>query len=155
VTALPTGRPLLAVDPGPTDSGYVVLTTTNRIAEHGIEPNHVVVNIVADWGHTIAIEWFSSYGMPVGAEVFDTCMWVGRYIQAAHDPDQVQLITRTQVKLAVCGNAAAKDPNIRQALIDLHGPAGRKANPGPTYGIRSHEWSALAVATAARLQAAT
>ena len=36
--------------------------------------------------------------------------------------------------------------NIRQALLDLIGPQGTKKAPGPTYGVRSHEWAALAVA---------
>jgi hypothetical protein len=40
----------------------------------------------------------------------------------------------------------AKDANIRQALIDKIGPQGTKAQPGPTYGIKSHSWAALAVA---------
>lgn len=153
MSPLPTGRPLLAIDPGPVDSGYVVLTAVNRIDRHGIAPNQYLLDILRGWGHLIAIEWVSSFGMPVGAEVFDTCLWVGRYIQAAHSNAAVQLITRVDVKVAVCGNTRAKDPNIRQALIDLHGPPGRKAAPGPTYGIHAHEWAALAVATAHRLQA--
>jgi len=40
----------------------------------------------------------------------------------------------------------AKDANIRQALLDLIGPQGTKKTPGPTYGIKSHTWAALAVA---------
>jgi hypothetical protein len=43
----------------------------------------------------------------------------------------------------------AKDQNIRQALIDRLGPPGTKKNPGPTYGVTSHMWSALAVAVTA------
>jgi hypothetical protein len=34
---------------------------------------------------------------------------------------------------------------VRQALIDRLGPQGTKKNPGPTYGMRSHLWAALAV----------
>jgi hypothetical protein len=52
------------------------------------------------------------------------------------------------------GNQRAKDPNIRQALLDIFpgtgGGAtpqiGTKAKPGPLYGVTSHAWSALAVA---------
>jgi hypothetical protein len=46
----------------------------------------------------------------------------------------------------------AKDANIRQALLDLIGPQGTKAQPGPTYGIKSHTWAALAVAVYAANQ---
>jgi hypothetical protein len=35
---------------------------------------------------------------------------------------------------------------VRQALIDRLGLQGTKKAPGPTYGIKSHEWAALAVA---------
>ena len=62
-------------------------------------------------------------------------------------------LTRRAVKLHLCGSARAKDTNIRAALIDRFGgtggrraAVGLKASPGPLYGIRSHEWAALAVA---------
>ena len=50
-----------------------------------------------------------------------------------------------------CNSAAAKDTNIRQALIDHYGGSkaeaiGVKAKPGPLYGIKADEWSALAIA---------
>jgi len=37
-------------------------------------------------------------------------------------------------------------------LLDLLGPQGTKAKPGPTYGIKSHSWAALAVAVFAAQQ---
>jgi len=43
----------------------------------------------------------------------------------------------------------AKDTNIRQALIDMIGPQGKKSCPGPTFGMSSHTWAALAVAITA------
>jgi len=43
----------------------------------------------------------------------------------------------------------AKDANIRQALIDKLGPVGTKKSPGPLWGVKSHIWSALAVAVTA------
>jgi hypothetical protein len=58
----------------------------------------------------------------------------------------VELIYRKDIKLFLCGTMRAKDANIRQALIDKIGPQGTKAQPGPTYGIKSHSWAALAVA---------
>jgi hypothetical protein len=50
------------------------------------------------------------------------------------------------VKLHLCNSPRAKDGNVRQALIDRVGPQGTKKGQGPTYGIKSHEWAALAVA---------
>ena len=55
--------------------------------------------------------------------------------------------------MALCKNNRAKDKNIRQALIDRFGPGkaaiGTKKAPGPLYGLKSHLWSALAVAVVA------
>jgi hypothetical protein len=60
------------------------------------------------------------------------------------------MLQRRAVKLALCGDSRAKDANIRQALIDRFGgkdaAIGRKAAPGPLYGISRDVWSALAIA---------
>ncbi|WP_230687708.1 hypothetical protein, partial [Streptococcus pneumoniae] len=50
------------------------------------------------------------------------------------------------VKIWLCGTMRAKDANIAQALRDKHGEVGTKKNPGKLYGIKSHLWSALAIA---------
>jgi hypothetical protein len=99
----------------------------------------------------------ASYGMAVGREVFETCVWIGRFTQAWHAPAAVELVYRQDVKLHLCGNPRARDANIRQALLDLFPRAGggktpqigTKAKPGPLYGVSSHAWPALAVAITA------
>ncbi len=96
----------------------------------------------------VVIEKVESYGMAVGAEVFDTVLWAGRFAEAAHRVPVVML-PRRAVKLALCADSRAKDANIRQALIDRFGGSaaiGRKAAPGPLYGISRDVWSALAIA---------
>lgn len=95
---------------------------------------------------TLAIEMIASYGLAVGREVFETCVWIGRFQQAWRQPSDVRLVYRRDVKLHLCGSPRAKDANIRQALIDKVGPQGTKKAPGPTYGVRSHAWAALGVA---------
>ncbi|NII07239.1 hypothetical protein HBF25_12680 [Luteibacter anthropi] len=97
----------------------------------------------------VAIEMIASYGMPVGAEVFETVRWIGRFQQACRDPEAVRLIYRKDVKMHLCGTPRAKDANIRQALIDKLGAPGTKKSPGPTYGVKSHAWAALGVAVTA------
>lgn len=82
--------------------------------------------------------------MPVGAEVFETVFWSGRFAQAWGL--NFHRIKRHEVKMHLCHNMRAKDGNIRQALIDKLGPQGVKKSPGPTYGISGDCWSALAVA---------
>ena len=87
--------------------------------------------------------------MPVGQEVFDTCVWIGMFKQAWRAPKSVKLIYRSEVKMGVCHSMRAKDGNVRQALIDMLGPPGTKKAPGPTYGVTSHAWQALGVAVTA------
>jgi Holliday junction resolvasome RuvABC endonuclease subunit len=140
---------LLAIDPGTEQSGWVVLDDENRIVSSGVHPNTDVLTAVREY-EDVAIEMIASYGMPVGREVFETCVWVGRYIEAASEPDTVIRVTRNEVKNHLCGSSKAKDPNVRQALIDLFGPPGKKSAPGPTFGVTSHAWAALGVAATVR-----
>lgn len=147
---------IFAIDPGTTESGYALLHD-GKVQDSGVRPNEHILSWLQSWhkdmGDIIAIEMIASYGMAVGREVFETCVWVGRFQQAWHTPDAVRLVYRRDVKLHLCGDSRAKDPNIRQALLDLIGPQGTKKAPGPTYGVKSHAWAALAVAaTVAKLQ---
>lgn len=100
----------------------------------------------------VAIERVVSYGMAIGAETIETIEWVGRFHQAA-GWDRGRLIPRKEVCKHVCNDGRAKDPNIRQALIDRWGgkaaAIGNIKNPGPLYAVKSHAWQALAVAVTA------
>lgn len=147
---------LLAIDPGTTESGWCVINTdTKAVLECGVLPNDAMLKQVALCkAHAIAIEMVASYGMAVGREVFETCVWIGRFQQAWHSPSKAALVYRKDVKLHLCGTTKAKDTNIRQALIDMLGAPGTKAKPGPTYGVKSHAWPALAVAVTAAAQLA-
>ncbi len=76
------------------------------------------------------IEMISIYGMQVGKEVFDTCVWIGKFIQTAEDRKiQTKYIYRKDEKMNICNSMKAKDSNIRQALIDRFGEVGTKKNP--------------------------
>lgn len=146
---------ILALDPGTDDTGWALLSLNGSVVASGIDANADMLERLRvhniDPGTRLAIEMIASYGMPVGREVFETCVWIGRFKQAWRAPDEVQLVYRKDVKLYLCGTPRAKDPNVRQALLDLLGPQGTKKAPGPTYGVKSHAWAALAVAvTAAR-----
>jgi len=90
--------------------------------------------------------------MAVGAEVFQTCVEIGRFREAAgrHTGEEnIQLVFRKDVKIQLCQSMRAKDANIRQSLLDRFGPVGTKKVPGPLFGVKSHIWSALAVAVIA------
>jgi hypothetical protein len=149
---------ILAIDPGNTHSAYVLYDVErNAVLDHGKEVNEIFIYnlprfvVENEEIPKLYVEMIASYGMAVGATVFETCVWIGRFIQEW--PFSSNLIYRRDVKLFLCGNPRAKDANIRQAIIDLFGgkdlAIGKKANPGPLYGIKADVWAALAVALTA------
>jgi hypothetical protein len=147
----------LAIDPGTVKSGWCILND-GRVDDSGVSCNEDVLKAVYAWPHALAIEMIASYGMSVGREVFETCVWIGRYQQAYQYPATVKLVYRRDVKLHLCGTSKAKDTNIRQAILDLYPRTGGGKTPqigtsklpGPLYGVSSHAWSALAVAIVAQ-----
>jgi hypothetical protein len=140
---------LLAIDPGDKQSAYVVWDGA-EIHEKGILPNPEMLSAIPQLRECCddcAIEMIASYGMAVGATVFETCVWVGRFWQEwGEDAFRVY---RKDVKMHLCQSMRAKDANIRQALIDRLGEPGTKASPGVTYGVSKDVWAALAVAVTA------
>lgn len=140
---------VMAIDPGTEESGWCLLQNGSVLGS-GVLLNDELLVVLLRWGgyseDQLAIEMVASYGMAVGREVFETCVWIGRFQQVWRAPSSVRLVYRRDVKLHLCGNTKAKDANIRQALIDLLGPQGTKKAPGPTYGVKSHAWAALALA---------
>lgn len=143
---------IFAVDPGPEKSGWVLFNThSKRVAACDVSSNDEIkrqLSLTHGLKPLLAVEMIASYGMPVGREVFETCVWIGRLMEFWH-PLRCELVYRKDVKMHLCGTPRAKDPNIRQALIDKLGPPGKKADPGPTYGVSSHAWAALGVAVTA------
>jgi len=142
------GCRVLAIDPGNTHSAWVKFDCqSNKILEFGYDENKdLLSDLYAKWSvkyDHLAIEMIASYGMAVGATVFDTCVWIGRFIEACGVP--YTQVYRKDVKMHLCGQMRAKDTHIRQALIDKFGPQGKKSAPGPTFGISGDVWSALAV----------
>jgi len=142
-----------AIDPGPKQSGWV-LFDGKTVLDSGVADNHDVLRWVqaGPVADQLAIEMIAGMGMTVGQETFETVRWIGRFQQAWREPERVRLVYRRHVKQELCGNQQAKDKNIRQALLDRVGPQGVKKAPGPTYGVSTHAWSALAVAVTALAQ---
>ena len=149
-------RRLLAIDPGPVESAYVVWDGVT-VLDHGKVLNSVVrsslgTRIEFREINYCAIEMIASYGMPVGAEIFETCVWIGRFMEIWEKDRAIWTfrdtirITRNEIKNHLCHSSKAKDSNIRQALIDRLGAPGTKKAPGITYGLAGDEWAALAVA---------
>lgn len=138
---------VLAIDPGTTHSAYVLYENGMILGKGKIENEAMLEVIRSTVFDTLVIEAIASFGMSVGAEVFTTCIWVGRFIQVCVDKSSsYELIYRSDVKMHLCHSMRAKDSNIRQALIDRLGKPGTKKSPGSTYGMAGDLWSALAIA---------
>jgi hypothetical protein len=97
----------------------------------------------------LVIEQIASFGMAVGAEVFETVFWTGRFYEAWPGASTRHRLPRSAVKMHLCQTMRAKDSNIRQALADRFGGSGAwgtKKAKGPLWGVTGHALAALAVA---------
>jgi len=147
---------IIAIDPGSAESAWCALEGDKPIA-FGKEPNsELLIRLRRQWSPLdgadfLAVEMIASYGMPVGREVFETCLWIGRYIEAwERRSGKFKLVYRKDVKVFHCESTRANDANIRAALLDRYGPGrdkavGTKRAPGPLYGLKGDCWAALAV----------
>ena len=154
-------RYIVAIDPGNEQSAYVILGPDLRpIASAKLANELMYAHMTEAIYQTAlkhpgakfnyAIEMIASYGMPVGAEVFDTCRWIGR-LEERLRRHGVTLIYRKDEKITLCGSMKANDATIKQALIDRFAPGaknygkGTKKEPGWFYGFKADIWAAYAV----------
>lgn len=98
----------------------------------------------------VVIEMFACYGMPASDDSIETVVWTGRFAQIALQTNQcpVTFIFRATIRSKLCFSMRAGDPEVNTRLRDIYGKPGTKKDPGVLYGIKSHAWAALAVATA-------
>jgi len=143
---------ILAIDPGPIESAYVMLDANLRPVIFKKTKNYDVLYICKLWADCFAIEMIASHGMPVGAETFETVFWIGRFWEAAaRAENKMKIYRKKDVCMNLCMNMKAKDANIKQALIDRFAPntsnygKGSKKQPGWFFGISADMWSAIAV----------
>jgi len=141
---------ILSIDPGNLQSAYCYCNNDLKPLEFGKDENLNMLKYVHLFpADILVIEKIASYGMAVGAEVFDTCIWTGRFQQLwelQNEKNRTEFIFRREVKVNLCGSMKAKDANIRQALIDRFGVVGTKNSPGYFYGFKADIWAAYAVA---------
>lgn len=149
---------ILAIDPGNIESAFIIWNG-NKITSKGKVLNEDLLNVIQYESDVridkVTIEMVASYGMPVGATVFDTCVWIGRFIQKCEELGlKWDLAYRIQIKNHICHSSKAKDSNIIQALVDRfadierHGKYGKgtKKNNGFFFEFNADIWQAFAVA---------
>ena len=150
---------ILAIDPGNEESAYVLLDRELHPVAFGKYANELMYLAIIDALSEhysdqdeikVAIEMIASYGMPVGREVFETCVWIGRLVERFKKFD-TSFIYRKDEKMTICHSMKANDATIKQALVDRFAPGesnhgkGTKAKPGWFYGFRADIWAAYAV----------
>jgi hypothetical protein len=142
---------ILAIDPGNVESAYVILDDNlkpikfAKIDNHDLLGDLALVSEFQQDKYDFVIEMVASYGMAVGAEVFETVYWIGRFFEVAYGFKSRNRIYRKDEKINLCGTMKAKDSNIIQALKDRFGDKGTKSSPGWFYGFRKDIWQAYAV----------
>jgi len=146
-----------AIDPGSTRSAFCVISGEKKILNFGLTENEKLLDLVlsarVDPSAHLTVEVFKSYGNIIGDTVLETCVYIGRILQAWNREDAATLYTRKQVVTHICENPRANDANVRQALIDRFERTGggktpsigTKKAPGPLYGVKADIWSALAI----------
>ena len=150
---------LCAVDPGYRQSA-VVVWDGKQILWHAIEANEALLEMLetqaigikaGDPRPLLVIEqmqlFSTSFG--VGQEIFDSVFWSGQFVHA-WKPRRWDRILRSKVRGHLRASKGG-DAAVRASLIDRFGPykekaIGFKKTPGPLYGIKADEWSALAIA---------
>ena len=151
---------LLAIDPGTFASGWVLMKADSRQPlACGKDPNEELLRDLSEggayWAEQVVIEMMTSYGARGGREVLETCVWIGRFLQAAAaEGMKVRTMYRRDVKMELVDTPRATDADIRQMLVDRFAYGvpnlgkGTKAEPGWFYGFRADIWQAYALGVA-------
>ena len=175
---------ILCIDPGSRITGWVILDRRPGALPELVDQGNTPTPAFLEWLrghdelglHQAVIEHVGHYGtgMSAGADVFETCILIGRIVEILR-PLPIEKVRRQSIKTQLCGRATAKDSNVRQALIDRwggdelalgarkcsnckgkgwHGRGrppcdacggdGWEVPPGPLHGVTKHAWSALA-----------
>ena len=147
---------ILAIDPGTTESGYVILDCeTKAIVAHGIVDNWGMEHMLLDFDRVThaVIERIACRGIVAGDSVFLTCEWVGRFhwwLRSRGIP--VAFMKRREVLTELLGSHKVRwkgaDSKVRAIAIESIGPQGSADKPGSTFGLRYDEWQAAGLALA-------
>ena len=150
---------IVGIDPGNVQSAFCICNEDLKPMWFGKMANELMWADMVDKLQLLlptdsvefAIEMIASYGLSVGKEVFDTCVWIGRMAERLR-AYPVTYIYRKDEKMVICGAMRANDASIRQALVDRFAPGeqnygkGTKHAPGFFYGFRADIWQSFAVA---------
>jgi len=154
---------ILGIDPGPEKSGWCIYhPTLKKVILSGVDETEIVLQWIRcreikphDFdlmNCALVIEKVVSYGQRIGGETIKTIEYIGKMQEAWRPRGTPIMLSRPEVLGILTGSRSTRESGAREALIDLHGGSevaiGKKASPGPLYGVKSHAWSALALCVA-------
>lgn len=146
---------IIAIDPGTTESGFCVLEGYKPL-RFGKAANEEILESLSVMRNAKSPEWVvfemvESFGNAVGQTIFETCVWIGRFMEiATRRGYKCDRVFRSEEKINLCQSRKAKDSNIRVALIDRFADhdkkrgKGTKNNPDWFYGFAKDAWMAYA-----------
>ena len=152
--------PILGIDPGPVTSGVVVYDTKARrvVASNAKATHDEVLNLIDDSGASVVVierpAAMGQIGVGMAGHMLDTAWVAGGFAEYARaNGRRSEHVTRREVlrNLGVHTGKGSADSRVRAACIADHGgtaAVGRKASPGPLYGVSSHAWQALGLVLA-------
>ena len=150
---------ILGIDPGPVTHGAVVYDTEDgRVLWSAKSATSAeILSTCVGVGITVAIierpAAMGQIGVGMAQHMLDTAFVAGELAAALRDGMSVETMTRREVlrNLGVHTGKGSADSRVRAACIADHGgtaAVGRKATPGPLYGVSSHAWQALGLVLA-------
>ena len=144
---------IYALDPGPAQSAIVgwdgqkLMVIAEKLNNDDLLAKNIQGREIVLAPGLLVIEQVMSYGRPVGADTFETVFFSGRIAQLW--PWGFERLPRLEVKKHICHHGGAKDPHIRQALVDRFGPPSTKKAPNPVHNgfkVSKDVWQAWALA---------
>ena len=145
------GIKVLGLDPGTSESGYVIWNSDKYIVSKGKVFNESLLKKIYDkpeFFDIVVIEIVKSYGMPVGQETFETCFWIGRFQEALLRMNkEVIFVGRKECIIWHNKSNKGNDATLKRVLKDKYGDKGTIKKPGVLFGVSKDIWSAVALAT--------
>lgn len=150
---------ILGVDPAPNSCGMAIYSTTEgRVLQSRKDmPIEDLTDKLLDFPRlfdVVVIERVQSYGIS-GSSLLQTSETGGRIWQTAliAGIDVFLYYRREVLRLLDVSGKGNRDSLVRQRVLEIHGgdrsvAVGKKATPGPCYGVSGDSWQALAVALA-------
>lgn len=140
---------ILAVDPGPRQSAWLVLDG-ERVHDLGLWSNDATIETLRGYPDTeLVIETIEPWSGVVRPDALETMFWVGRFVESRQG--DATLLRRSKVlrALGLTGLPKGKaQAAVRAHLLDRWGGGNPVRRGHPLHGVREDLWSALALAVA-------